>query len=116
MFVKNNMESGYINGTLGEVVDFIEEDGQTLPKVKLLNGTCICYARNMWSIDNDSAKPLASYSQIPLCLAWAITVHKKQGMTLEAAEIDLSQTFEQRSRLCGVVTVKNLGWFYGYWV
>ena len=108
MFVKNNMESGYINGTLGEVVDFIEEDGQTLPKVKLRDGTHLYVTPETWSIDNDSAKPLASYSQIPLCLAWAITVHKSQGMTLEAAEMDLSQTFEQGQGYVALSRLKTL--------
>lgn len=108
MFVKNNMESGYINGTLGEVVDFIEEDGQTLPKVKLRDGSHLYVTPETWSIDNDSAKSLASYSQIPLCLAWAITVHKSQGMTLEAAEMDLSQTFEQGQGYVALSRLKSL--------
>lgn len=108
MFVKNNMENGYINGTLGEIVGFAEEANQLLPKVKLRSGLTLIVSPETWSIDNDGAKSLASYSQIPLCLAWAITVHKSQGMTLEAAEMDLSQTFEKGQGYVALSRLKSL--------
>lgn len=108
MFVKNNMENGYINGTLGEVVGFVDEQGQVLPKIKLREGMRLIVSPETWSIDSDSGKALASYSQIPLCLAWAITVHKSQGMTLEAAEMDLSQTFEKGQGYVALSRLKSL--------
>lgn len=110
MFVKNNLENGYINGTLGEVVGFVTEQQQTLPKVKLRSGLTLTVSPETWSIDNDNAKnkTLASYSQIPLTLAWAITVHKSQGMTLEMAEIDLSQTFEKGQGYVALSRLKSL--------
>jgi ATP-dependent DNA helicase PIF1 len=88
MFVKNNFEAGYVNGTLGKVTGF--QAG--LPTVKTVNGKTIKVEPATWEIE-DNGKIIASVTQIPLRLAWAITVHKSQGMSLDAAEIDLSKAF-----------------------
>ena len=90
MFVKNNFEAGYVNGTRGEVVDFDAMDNY--PIVKMLDGEEITVQPADWSVD-DNGKILASITQIPLRHAWAITVHKSQGMSLDAAVIDLSRSF-----------------------
>lgn len=109
MFVKNNFDEGYINGSLGEVVGFVkdEEHGE-LPEVKLRDGTVMAVAPTEWSIENEQGKAIASFKQIPLRHAWAITVHKSQGMTLEAAEIDLSQTFEKGQGYVALSRLKSL--------
>jgi len=88
MFVKNNFEEGYVNGTLGKVVAF--ENG--LPVVETHSGKRIYATYTTWEVEDDG-KILASATQIPLRLAWAITVHKSQGMSLDSALIDLSQAF-----------------------
>lgn len=89
MFVKNNSDKGYVNGTLGEVINF-DESG--LPIIKTFTNNHIVAAPASWTIEeNEEVK--AEVSQIPLRLAWAITVHKSQGMNLDAAEIDLSKSF-----------------------
>lgn len=109
MFVKNNFEAGYINGSLGEVIGF-EKDAEhgILPKIRLSDGTSLLVEPETWSIENDSGKSLASFVQIPLRLAWAITIHKSQGMTLEAAEIDLSHTFEKGQGYVALSRLKSL--------
>jgi ATP-dependent exoDNAse (exonuclease V) alpha subunit len=89
MFVKNNFDKGYVNGTLGKVVGFDEEN---LPIVETLRGKHIVATPASWTVEEDEVVK-AEISQIPLRLAWAITVHKSQGMNLEAAEIDLSKSF-----------------------
>ncbi len=88
MFVKNNFEAGYVNGTLGMVTDF--EFGK--PVVKTSDGDEIVVNVEEWMVE-DGGKKIASVNQLPLRLAWAITVHKSQGMSLDAAEIDLSKAF-----------------------
>ena len=109
MFVKNNFDMGYINGSLGEVIGFEEDDDHgILPKVKLSDGTVLLVEPETWSVDNDAGKTIASFQQIPLRLAWAITIHKSQGMTLEAAEINLSHTFEKGQGYVALSRLKSL--------
>lgn len=89
MFAKNNFEKGYVNGTLGEVIGF---DKENFPIVKTFDGKKITAKPVTWAIEeNNEIK--AQINQIPLRLAWAITIHKSQGMSLDAAQIDLSRSF-----------------------
>lgn len=104
MFVKNNFMKGYVNGTLGEVVDF-SESGH--PIVETLSGKKIIAAPENWSVE-ENGKTLAKITQVPLRLAWAITIHKSQGMTLDAAEIDLSGAFEKGMGYVALSRVKTL--------
>jgi hypothetical protein len=90
MFVKNSIDKKYVNGSLGNVVDFENITGY--PVVRLNNGREVIAKPDTWEL-RDGEKKLASISQIPLRLAWAITVHKSQGMTLDTAHIDLSDAF-----------------------
>lgn len=109
MFIKNNFEKGYINGSLGEVIGFETTDEKgTLPRVRMRGGWEIVVERENWTIEDEMGKPIAEFKQIPLRLAWAITVHKSQGMTLDAAEIDLRHTFERGQGYVALSRLKHL--------
>lgn len=104
LFIKNNPEKGYVNGTTGVVTSF---DGN-IPIVTTSTGEKIRVTTEDWSIENDSAEVVATVSQIPLRLAWALTIHKSQGMTLDSAEIDLSKTFEVGQGYVALSRIKNI--------
>ncbi len=90
MAVKNSMERKYHNGSLGQVVDF--DPLTDYPIVEFVNGKEVLMQPDTWEL-RDGDKKRASITQIPLRLAWAITIHKSQGMTLDAALIDLRKAF-----------------------
>ena len=90
MAVKNDPSRRYANGSIGMVVDF--EPTTDYPVVEFRSGKTVTMQPDTWEL-RDGTKKRASISQIPLRLAWAITVHKSQGMTLDAARIDLRKAF-----------------------
>jgi hypothetical protein len=105
MFIKNNFDKGYINGSLGTVVEFTPE---ATPVVALKDGKRIFCEKEKWAIEDEKGNALASFEQYPLRAAWAITIHKSQGMTLDAAEIDLSSTFEKGQGYVAISRVRSL--------
>jgi len=109
MAVKNSTDRKYANGSIGEVIDF--EPATEYPVVKFRNGNVVSMVPETWEL-RDGDKKRASISQIPLRLAWAITVHKSQGMTLDAARIDLRKAFVEGMGYVALSRVKNLNNLY----
>jgi ATP-dependent exoDNAse (exonuclease V) alpha subunit len=106
MFTKNDPDGRYVNGTLGAVSGFDREDGN--PIVMTKSGSTIFTKRAEWKVAEDE-NVKAGIEQIPLRLAWAITVHKSQGMSLDAAVIDLSNAFEYGQGYVALSRVRSLG-------
>lgn len=109
MAVKNATDRRYANGSIGTVVDF--EPATEYPIVQFRNGKTVTMMPDTWEL-RDGDKKRASITQIPLRLAWAITVHKSQGMTLDAARIDLRKAFVEGMGYVALSRVKNLSNLY----
>ena len=106
MFTKNDVTGHqYTNGTLGIVVGFAKENGD--PIIKTNSGKTIFAEPDDWQVE-DRGRVLAQISQVPLRLAWAMTVHKSQGMSLDTAHMDLSQTFEYGQGYVALSRVRTL--------
>lgn len=105
MCTKNNPREGYVNGTLGTVTGFSSVDAW--PVITTDDGRRITIQPLEWAIE-DGGKTKASITQVPLRLAWAITIHKSQGMSMDSAVIDLSQAFAYGQGYVALSRVRTL--------
>lgn len=104
MFTKNNPDANYYNGTIGKVTGF-NKDG--LPIVLTKDGNTVHVTKKKWEFEDENGN-ISWIKQIPLKLAWAITVHKSQGMSLDTANIDLSQAFEYGQGYVAISRLRSL--------
>ena len=98
MFIRNHQEELYYNGLLGTITEIKE----THIKVKPVDSDTIMVEPIAWKnvryvVNDESGKieqeELGSFNQYPLRLAWAVTVHKSQGLTFDKVILDLEGTF-----------------------
>ncbi|XP_068056140.1 ATP-dependent DNA helicase PIF1 [Anomalospiza imberbis] len=107
MLAKNlDVSQGLVNGARGVVVGF-ESEQKGLPKVKFLCGVTQLIKMEKWVIKGPSGVHL-SRQQLPLKLAWAISIHKSQGMSLDCVEISLSRVFESGQAYVALSRARSL--------
>jgi len=105
-----DIESGICNGSLGIVTDFHIKSGVPIPYVKFSNGISREIQMQYWHSDE---YPSIAIGQLPLCLAWAITIHKIQGATLPMADMDIGRTiFEYGQTYVALSRVQSLEGLY----
>lgn len=93
LVVNLDISRGLANGVVGDVVGFIKDDpGYPLVKFDTINDPVPIFPFT-WEIQDEDKNVLAVFRQLPLNLAWSITIHKAQGMTLKQVRVSLSHTF-----------------------
>lgn len=99
MFIKNDLEKRFFNGMIGEVVSL---DSNSIVVKSKESGEAFNLEKAEWAnckytIDNETKEIKETvegvFRQYPLRLAWAITIHKSQGLTFDHAIIDISHSF-----------------------
>ncbi|XP_074150934.1 ATP-dependent DNA helicase PIF1 [Sminthopsis crassicaudata] len=107
MLVKNlAVSQGLVNGARGVVVGF-ETDGRGLPRVKFLCGVTEVIRTERWTVHGPGGQ-LLTRQQLPLRLAWALSIHKSQGMTLDCVEISLARVFESGQAYVALSRARSL--------
>ncbi|XP_060744490.1 ATP-dependent DNA helicase PIF1 [Tachysurus vachellii] len=107
MLTKNlDVQRGLVNGARGVVVDFLPGN-QGLPRVRFLCGAVEPMKRERWTFKAAGGLYL-SRQQLPLKLAWAISIHKSQGMTLDCVEISLARVFESGQAYVALSRARSL--------
>jgi len=101
MLLTNDLKGRWVNGSIGRVAKIIQEKGENdIIQVELQSGLTVDVGPNVWELfrfglDPDTqqivSEPVGAFTQYPLKLAWAITIHKSQGKTFDRVVIDFGR-------------------------
>lgn len=98
MMVTNDSEGRWVNGTMGKVVGFEKEDTKKVITVQLDDKTKVYVSSHKWEINRFyleaeaiKTEVIGSFTQYPLTLAWALTIHKSQGKTFQKVILDMGR-------------------------
>lgn len=97
MMLSNDASERWVNGTLGRIIEIVEDDDELVTTIEFRDGTSADVWPHTWEatrpVVEDGAlrhEVIGAYTQLPFKLAWAITIHKSQGQTLDRLIVDLS--------------------------
>jgi hypothetical protein len=97
MMLTNDPGDRWVNGTIAKVADYFWDDGDLVVFVELPNGDFVKVEPNLWEVTRPVVEHgtlrhevIGTYTQLPFRLAWAITIHKSQGQTLDNVVVDLT--------------------------
>lgn len=98
MMVNNDSMGRWVNGSIGRVIDIIQIEGEKVIVVELTDGSVVEILPHTWEIfrfyaENGELKSevIGKFTQYPLILAWAVTIHKSQGKTFDKVVIDIGR-------------------------
>lgn len=119
MLLNNDSAGRWINGTVGKIAAISKKEGETQVDVELLDGKTVTVTPFTWKLFNftfDDAsqtiisQEVGSFEQMPIKLAWAITVHKSQGKTFEKVVFDIGRgTFAHGQTYVALSRCTDLG-------
>ena len=103
LLINMDLGAGLCNGSRGVVIDILED----VPIVQFLNGVCRTISHHIWDVQEGN-EVLMQIIQIPLRVAYATTIHKSQGTSLDYVEIDLKDIFDYGQAYVALSRVKRL--------
>lgn len=103
-----NLQEGLVNGSRGVLTGFVQQGGEQLPVVQFAKGRELTIDKFCWEIKVEDAGTIF-YRQVPLQLAWAVTIHKAQGLSLDCVELQLDRSvFEYGQAYVALSRVRSL--------